>query len=125
MKIAWHVDDDQEMIEAIRLMMGLLGFEVKAYLNARDAANDLQYSQPDLLLLDILMPDVSGLDLLEFIRRKPELDGLPVLILSTESTDSQVEAALSMGADGFVIKPASLDELEAAINKVLGRRGQG
>ena len=89
MKTAWYIDDDQDMIQAISLMMGLLDFEVKPFLNARTAAGELQFSQPDLLILDVNMPEVSGIDMLEFVRRKPELNHLPIVMLSSEHTDAQ------------------------------------
>lgn len=122
MKTAWYIDDDQEMIQAISLMMGLLDFEVKPFLNARKAAGELQFSRPDLLILDVNMPEVSGIDMLEFVRTKSELDHLPILMLSSEHTDAQVEEALEKGADGYVLKPATLDELEKAIQKAISNR---
>jgi DNA-binding response OmpR family regulator len=122
MKTAWYIDDDQDMIQAISLMMGLLDFEVKPFLNARTAAGELQLSQPDLLILDINMPEVSGIDMLEFVRRKPELDQLPIVMLSSEHTDAQVEEALKKGADAYVLKPATMEELEKAIGQAFSNR---
>lgn len=122
MKTAWYVDDDQEMIEAISLMMGLLDFDVRPFLTARQAARALINSRPDLLILDVNMPEVSGIDLLEFARTKRELDDLPIVMLSSEHTDLQVEAALEKGADAYVLKPAMLDELEEAIKEAFTAR---
>ena len=64
MKTAWHVDDDQEMIQAIKLMMKLLDFEVKPFLKPRAASKAFVDDRPDLLILDINMPEVSGIDML-------------------------------------------------------------
>jgi DNA-binding response OmpR family regulator len=122
MKTAWYIDDDQDMIQAISLMLGLLEFEVKPYLNARTAANELQFSHPDLLILDVNMPEVSGIDMLEFVRKKPELDHLPILMLSSEHTDAQIEEALQKGADAYVLKPATMEELEKAIERAFSNR---
>jgi two-component system alkaline phosphatase synthesis response regulator PhoP len=122
MKTAWYIDDDQDMIQAISLMIGLLDFEVKPFLNARTAAGELQFSQPDLLILDINMPEVSGIDMLEFVRRKPEFDHLPIVMLSSEHTDAQVEEALGKGADAYVLKPATMEELEKAISRAFSKR---
>ena len=116
MKVAWYVDDDEEMINAISLMMELLDYDVNAYLNAPDAVRDLlEGAQPDLILLDINMPEVSGIDMLEFIRQKPRFNGLPIIILSSEAADVQIDEAFARGADAYVCKPVTLDELEAAI----------
>jgi DNA-binding response OmpR family regulator len=119
MKTAWYIDDDQEMIQAISLMMQLLGFEVRPFLNARKAAAEILNARPDLLILDVNMPEVSGIDMLEFVRNKPELDSLPILMLSSEHTDLQVDEALSKGADAYVLKPAMLDELEKGIRQAI------
>ena len=116
MKVAWYVDDDEEMINAISLMMELLEYDVRAYLNAPEAVRDLlEGAQPDLMLLDINMPEVSGIDMLEFIRRKPQFNDLPIIILSSEAADIQIDEAFARGADAYVCKPVTLDELEAAI----------
>ena len=125
MKTAWYIDDDQDMIQAISLMMGLLDFEVKPFLNARTAAGELQFSQPDLLILDVNMPEVSGIDMLEFVRRKPELNHLPIVMLSSEHTDAQVEEALQKGADAYVLKPATMEELEKGISRAISNRQRG
>ena len=123
MKVAWYVDDDEEMINAISLMMELLGYDVKAYLNAPDAVRELlEGTQPDLILLDINMPEVSGIDTLEFIRRKPQFNDLPIIILSSEAADSQIDEAFARGADAYICKPVTLDELEAAIRDAFQAR---
>jgi two-component system chemotaxis response regulator CheY len=118
MKI-WFVDDDDEMGQAIRLMLSLLDHEMRQFINPRIAAKSLsQGEKPDLLLLDINMPEVNGIDLLEFIRRNPEWKELPILMISSEATDQQIDECLKLGADGFIGKPVTLDELESAINYV-------
>ena len=65
------------------------------------------------------MPEVSGLDMLEFVRRRKEWNDLPILMLSTEAADVTVDKALTLGADGYVSKPVTIEELEKAINDSL------
>ena len=118
MKI-WFVDDDDEMGQAIGLMLGLLDHEMRRFNNPRIAAKSLsQGEKPDLLLLDINMPEVNGIDLLEFIRRQPKWKDLPILMISSEATDQQIDECLELGADGLIGKPVTLDELESAIDYV-------
>ncbi len=118
MKKVWIVDDDQEMTEAIRLMLKLLDCEVTSFYDARTAARALQSgSRPELIVLDLNLPEVSGLDLLEFVRRRPESKDLPVIMLSSEAADVVVDQALAMGADGYVMKPVTLEELEKAMSQ--------
>ena len=98
MKKIWIVDDDQEMSNAMSMM-----FAVKEH-------------EPDIVLLDINMPEVSGMDLLEFMRRRNEWNELPIIMLSTEAADVTVDKAMSLGANGYVMKPVTLEELEKTVN---------
>ncbi|MEW6401642.1 MAG: response regulator [Chloroflexota bacterium] len=116
MKRVWIVDDDEEMGRAVSLMLKLLDCESKAFFNARGAAQSLMTgSSPDLMILDINMPEVTGLDLLEFLRRRKEWKNLPVVMLSSEATDVMVDRALELGADSYVMKPVTIEELERAM----------
>jgi CheY-like chemotaxis protein len=126
MKQIWIVDDDEEMIRAVRLMLKLLNCEVTGYLNARTAAQALiSGRQPELIILDINMPEVSGLDLLEFLRRRVEWKDLPVVMLSTEAADVTVDRALELGADGYVSKPVTIEELEKVLNSAFQKHQKG
>lgn len=118
MRRVWIVDDDQEMAHAMGMMLELLDYQTTSFLNARSAAQTLLTGErPDLLLLDINMPEVSGLDLLEFLRRRSEWKDLPIVMLSSEAADVTVDEAIELGADGYVMKPATIEELEKAIEK--------
>ena len=122
-KIIWLVDDDEEMLRAMDLMLKMLGFETKFFMRARPAAEALLAGgKPDALLLDINMPEVSGLDMLEFVRRRAEWKKLPVVMLSTEAADVTVDQAFALGADGYVTKPVMIDELEAEIEQAMNKR---
>jgi len=116
MKQAWVVDDDEEMNHAIGLMLEVLDCEVTSFHSARSAAQKLLTGKaPQLLILDINMPEVSGLDLLEFVRRRREGKELPIVMLSSEAADSMVDKALQLGADAYLMKPTTIEELEKAM----------
>lgn len=116
MKQVWVVDDDEEMNRAIGLMLKVLDCEVISFHSARSVAQKLLTGKfPQLLILDINMPEVSGLDLLEFLRRRREWKELPVVMLSSEPADSMVDRALQLGADAYIMKPATIEELEKAM----------
>jgi len=117
MKDVWTVDDDEEMSRAIELMLKLLDCEVTAFHNVRSAAQLFAAGRkPDLLILDINMPEVTGLDMVEFLRRRPETKALPIVMLSSEATDTMVDKALELGADSYVMKPVTIEELEKAMS---------
>jgi DNA-binding response OmpR family regulator len=121
-KAAWIVDDDEEMSHAVKLMLQLLEFDVTTFPNARSAGQALLAGRhPDLLVLDINMPEVTGIDFLEFVRSRAEFKHLPVVMLSTETADQQVDEALRLGANEFVFKPVTIEELERAIGNVLSQ----
>jgi CheY-like chemotaxis protein len=122
----WVVDDDQEMTNAMRLMLELLDCKVTGFLNARSAAQALlSGKRPDMMMLDINMPEVSGLDLLEFLRRRPEWKDLPIIMLSTEAADVTVDQAISLGADAYITKPVTIEELEQAVKGALIKHKKG
>ncbi len=126
MKTVWIVDDDEEMARAIRLMLDLLDCHTRSFLNARSAAQALlRGERPDLLILDIIMPEVTGLDLLEFLRRRPEWEDLPIVMLSTEASDVRIDQAMALGADGYLTKPATIEELEQVMQSAWQKRGGG
>jgi CheY-like chemotaxis protein len=125
MKKIWIIDDDQDMVGAIRLMVKMLDCEERHFFSARPAAQALLGGErPDVCILDINMPEVSGLDFLEFLRRRKDLKDLPVVMLSTEAADVMVDKAMAIGADAYVTKPVALEELEIAIQKALGAHGK-
>jgi DNA-binding response OmpR family regulator len=120
MSEVWIVEDDDEMSHAVKLMLQLLDYSVNIFRDARSAARQLLGGdRPDVMLLDINMPEVSGIDLLEFLRKQKDLKDLPVVMLSSETTDVQVDEAMDIGANGFIFKPVTIDELEEALNKAL------
>jgi CheY-like chemotaxis protein len=116
MRDVWVVDDDEEMSRAVGLMLELLDCKVTAYNSVRPAVQTLLAgNKPDLIVLDVNMPEISGLDMVEFLRRRPESRNLPIIVLSSEATDSIADEALALGADAYVTKPVSVDELEKAM----------
>ena len=127
MRLVWIVDDDDEMSHAVRLMLQLLDFTVTIFRDARSAARQLLSGEerPELMVLDTNMPEVSGIDLLEFLRLREDLRSIPVVMLSSETTDRQVDEALGLGADAFVFKPVTIEELEGAIQRAFAAHQGG
>ena len=123
MRHIWIVDDDEDMNRAIELMLKILDCEVTTFHNARSVVQTLLTGKrPELLLLDINMPEVSGLDVLEFLRRRPEWKELPIIMLSSDAAESMVDKALEMGADSYLMKPVTIEELEKAMVTAIQKR---
>ncbi|NJN44414.1 MAG: response regulator [Anaerolineae bacterium] len=122
-KIAWSIDDDVEIGYIVRLMLKSMGFDAHSFLHPREAVQMmLDGSTPDLIILDMNMPGVTGLEVLEFIRARENWNHIPIVILSVESADEEVERAIGLGADGYVFKPMTMDELEEAVEKAVANR---
>ena len=126
MKKIWIVDDDKEMNHAVGLMVKLLECDATAYFSARTASQALlDGKRPDLLILDINMPEVSGLDMLEFLRRRSEWKNLPIVMLSSETADVMIDKAYALGADGYVTKPVIIEELELVMKQAFEKHPIG
>ena len=126
MKDIWIIDDDEEMARAVGLMLKLLDCNATAFLHARLAVQTLLTGKkPELMIVDINMPEISGLDLIEFLRRRPEWKDMPIIMLSSEAADTIIEKAMTAGADGYVTKPVTLEELEKAMSNAFARHRIG
>jgi DNA-binding response OmpR family regulator len=124
MKKVWIVDDDEEMSRAIGLMLKLLDCETRKFYSARLSAQALiDGERPDLFVLDINMPGVTGIDFLKYLRSQPATVNIPVVMLSSEAAEVLVDKALELGADAYVTKPVTIEELEAAMNKAYLHHG--
>jgi DNA-binding response OmpR family regulator len=124
-KTIWIVDDDEDMTHAVQLMLQLLDCNSRCFLSPRPAAQVLlEGVRPDLFILDINMPGVSGIDFLEFLRRRKDMQNIPVVMLSTEASDVMIDRAMALGADAYVTKPVAIDELEEAMKKAFRVHGE-
>jgi len=113
------VDDEKRMVGFIRLNLEQDGFEVIEAFNGSEALERLRDSLPDLILLDVMMPDIDGFEVLRMIR---EISQVPVIMLTAKSEEDDKVKGLELGADDYVTKPFSPRELVSRVKAVL-RRG--
>ncbi len=116
------VDDEPGILRLIRLELSTQGFRVVTAENAEEGLRLAQQERPDIALLDIVMPEVSGLELM---RRLRELMSLPVILLTARGSDADKVRGLELGADDYIAKPFSPEELTARVRAVLRRRTAG
>lgn len=115
------VDDDIDLQKLIRTYFVLEGFIVRAALKRDDISIALRMQPvPDLILLDVHLPDADGFDILARLRHHPVLKTMPVIMLTGEATREAVLRGLKGGADGYVTKPFEADVLVTAVKAVLG-----
>lgn len=113
------VDDERRMVGFIRLNLEQDGFEVIEAFNGTEALERLRDSLPDLILLDVMMPDIDGFEVLRMIR---EISQVPVIMLTAKGEEDDKVKGLELGADDYVTKPFSPRELVSRVKAVL-RRG--
>ena len=112
------VDDEPGILRLIKLELTPQGFRVLTAENAAEAIEVAQEYRPDIALLDIVMPDMSGLELMRELRERGDL---PVILLTAKGSDTDKVRGLEMGADDYLAKPFSPDELSARVRAVLRR----
>ena len=113
------IDDDEDIREVVALALESSGLRVVRAVDGLDALEQLRSVRPDLLLLDLMMPRMSGVDLARRLRNDHLLDGVPILVFSGDG--SALTAAAAIGAAGLLTKPVDLDLLVATVRRVAER----
>jgi len=119
------VEDEQPIREMIAFGLRRAGFLVREAENCKVARERLTDQRPDLVLLDWMLPDMSGLELAKLLKRDKETRELPIILLTARAEEADKVAGLEGGADDYLTKPFSPRELVARINAVLRRSGPG
>jgi two-component system response regulator MprA len=115
------VDDDAGLRRALRRVLASQGFEVEVAVGGEDALSQLRSRSFDLVVLDVMMPGVDGIEVCEQLRA--EGDGLPVLMLTARDAVRDRVAGLESGADDYLVKPFANEELVARVRALLRRAG--
>ena len=115
------VEDEEALAELLRYNLEAEGYDVEVQARGDDAEIRLRETVPDLLLLDWMLPGLSGIELCRRIRLRDETETLPIIMLTARSEESERIRGLSTGADDFVVKPFSVPELMARVKGMLRR----
>ena len=118
------VDDDPDILQFVRLNLELDGFEVDLAGGGREALERASEAPPDLMLLDVMMPEIDGLSVLRRLRSDPGTSSIPVIVLTARSLAEDRVKGLDLGADDYITKPFDLEELIARVRTVLRRSQQ-
>jgi DNA-binding response OmpR family regulator len=116
------VEDDPDLARTLTLALERDGFQVDAFHTGRAGLEGILSSPPDLVLLDLNLPDLDGLSVCRELRETPAVQDLPVIILTARVEESDRVLGLDLGADDYVTKPFSLRELKSRIRALLRRR---
>jgi DNA-binding response OmpR family regulator len=112
-------DDDVDVRMLVTLKLELSGHQVVGVDNGADAVHACRETRPDLVVLDLMMPGMSGLDACQAIRADPEMAATSIILLTARAQETDVDAGLARGADAYVTKPFSPRELASRVDSLL------
>ena len=112
------IEDEPDAAELFAEMMRLGGFRVLKTFSSTPSIPMISREKPDVIILDIMMPDISGLEVLRFMRREPDLVNIPVIVVSAKSMPSDIQSGLEAGASMYLTKPVSFRDLKSAVERV-------
>jgi len=113
------VEDDPAIIELIRLLLEQEGFEVEVAHDGLEALDQMSMFVPDLVLLDLRLPKLGGLDVLWEMRQNPKLNKTPVIIVSIDSSPQTILEGWRLGVDSYFVKPFDPEELIRIIRRII------
>jgi len=114
------VDDEANIVAALDYLLRRSGYEVSVAATGDEALRQVEAFAPDLVLLDVMMPQKSGYEVCRRIRERPEWTAVKIVMLSAKGREAEVSKGMSLGADLYVTKPFSNAELVARIRELLG-----
>jgi two-component system alkaline phosphatase synthesis response regulator PhoP len=119
------VDDDKEIVRLVRAYLEQAGFQVLTAYDGETALHTIRRDRPDLVVLDLMLPDRDGWDITRIIRGDSALTNLPIIMLTARVEDTDKIIGLELGADDYIAKPFNPREVVARVRSVLRRSGSG
>jgi DNA-binding response OmpR family regulator len=120
-KLIAIIDDEPDIRELVSLQLGRAGFETVTFEKADDFLRFLDSNRPDLIVLDLMLPDADGLDVCKLLRKSDSYSQIPIIMLTAKGEETDRILGLELGADDYVTKPFSPRELVARVKAVLRR----
>ena len=115
------VDDEPDILELVSLHLKKSGFVVKGFEDAETFYSFIETHTPDLIILDLMLPDIDGLEICKYLKRKEVFSSIPIIMLTAKGEETDKILGLELGADDYVTKPFSPKELVARVKAVLRR----
>ena len=113
------VDDESNIVLSLEFLMKQAGYAVRTARDGHEALTALEERLPDLLLLDVMMPGKDGYEICQEIRRRADWGHLPIIMLTAKGRDVEREKGLAMGADDYITKPFSTQEVVETVQSIL------
>ncbi len=119
------VDDEPGIRLYLKRLLGNAGFDVRTAADGNEAVTSLEAEPPDLVILDVMVGGRDGYEICEIVKRDPASAGIKVLMLSAKSRAIEIEKGMALGADAYLTKPFSMDELRDMVRDLLAGAGAG
>ncbi len=113
-------EDEPNIVLSLEFLMQRAGYVVETVDNGEDAFRRAAENPPDLLLLDVMLPRLSGFEVCQQLRALPACRALPIIMLTAKGRDSEVSKGLALGATAYITKPFSVQDLVGEVNRILG-----
>ncbi len=120
-KLIAIVDDEKDILNLVSHHLKREGYKTKEFQNGRDFLVYLKSIKPNLVILDIMLPGIDGLELCKLLKSKNSTSSIPIIMLTAKGTESDIVVGLEIGADDYIVKPFSPRELLARVKTVLKR----
>ena len=118
------IDDEQDILELLRYNLDKIGYRTTCLLDGESAIKEIRESIPDLILLDLMLPGIDGLDVCRILKNSEQTAKIPIIMITAKGEDTDVVKGLEIGADDYVTKPFSLKVLFARVNALIRRKNE-
>jgi len=119
-KTVMIIEDEEDAAELFAEMMRVSGYRVFKTSKSAPAIEMMTVEKPDVILLDIMMPEISGLDILRQMRRDPALANIPVVVVTAKGMPADIKNGMEAGASTYLTKPVGFLDLKEAVERALG-----
>jgi DNA-binding response OmpR family regulator len=116
-------DDEPNIVLSLEFLMQRAGYAVEVVDNGEDAFRRASEDPPDLMLLDVMLPKLSGFEVCQRLRALPACQSLPIVMLTAKGRDGEVSKGLALGATAYVTKPFSVQDLVGQVKRILDNTG--
>jgi len=114
------VDDEENIVISMEFLISQAGYELQIARNGEEALDKVSSFDPDLILLDVMMPKINGFEVCRRIRENPAWEAIKIIMLTAKGREVEVTKGLALGVNSYVIKPFSTKELMAEVKHLLG-----
>ncbi|MCY3986394.1 MAG: response regulator transcription factor [Candidatus Dadabacteria bacterium] len=120
-KLVAVIDDEKDILNLITHHLKREGYQVKTFQSGKDFLLYVNSVPPDLVLLDIMLPGMDGLEICKILKNQPSTESIPIIMITAKSTEADIVVGLELGADDYIVKPFRTRELVARVKSIMRR----